>query len=80
MLWTPTPLYVGRHRAPKPARPTVTNDACLLVQQWGADCFRHLTDEVPFGPWGPGRDLDEAGELAKIDLLDRMTAIEVAAP
>lgn len=67
--------HQGRHRRPAL---TVAADPCDLVQAWADDCWRHLTDEVTFGPWGSGRDLTEAGELAKIDLRDRLTALEVA--
>lgn len=60
-------------------RITVQGDACDLVDQWADDFWRTFEDALPFGVGGPGRDVWDAGELARIDLRDRLTAQEAAA-
>jgi hypothetical protein len=72
--------YVPRHKQPAV---TATTDPCDLVDQWADDFLRLLEDAVPFGPSGVvvGRDLNDrvqtAGDLARIDLRDRMLATEM---
>lgn len=73
MAWKPGPAYVGRHRAPRPARPVAPLAVTLAPVQVQCEAvfvaLRHIGDD---------RTIDDSWALAEIDAHDLRTATAVA--